>query len=122
MNEKNWSKRGRGWKRGSGQGACLFLQSLVGAALGIGVGAIRTPGRGTATEALARQTAMYLAHVSLGFNLSQVGASFGRDRTTVAHACVCIEKRRDDPIFEFIVACLEAACERWRACLEGGVE
>jgi chromosomal replication initiation ATPase DnaA len=59
--------------------------------------------------AFARQLAMYLTHVMLGLNLTEAGRLFGRDRTTVAHACGLIEDRRDDPDFEALVAGLEAA-------------
>jgi len=47
--------------------------------------------------AFARQVAMYLAHVVCGLSLTEVGALFARDRTTVAHACEVVEDRRDDP-------------------------
>ena len=57
--------------------------------------------------AFARQTAMYLAHVAFGLTLSQVGICFGRDRTTVRHACALIEDRRDRPDFELAMAALE---------------
>ena len=43
---------------------------------------------------------MYLAHVSCGMTLTDVGAMFGRDRTTVAHGCLKVEYRRDDPSFD----------------------
>jgi hypothetical protein len=33
-------------------------------------------------------------------SLTEVGAMFGRDRTTVAHACLRVEYRRDDPNFD----------------------
>ncbi len=40
--------------------------------------------------------AMYLAHVAFRLSFTQVGNLFGRDRTTVAHACGVIEDLRDD--------------------------
>lgn len=43
---------------------------------------------------------MYLAHVSLGLTLTQTGALFARDRTTVAYGCGVVEDRRDDPEFD----------------------
>jgi chromosomal replication initiation ATPase DnaA len=95
------------------ESACRFIEALVAAASGIALGELRARHRGRATTAFARQMAMYLAHVHLGLTLSQVGRSFGRDRTTVAHACACIEDRRDDPKFERVLACLEAALECW---------
>ncbi len=39
---------------------------------------------------------MYLAHVACGLSLTEVGALFARDRTTVSHACTVVEDRRDD--------------------------
>ena len=57
--------------------------------------------------ARARQLAMYLAHVTLGRSLTQVGAVFGRDRTTVSYACALIEDLRDDPRFDDEVSELE---------------
>lgn len=56
--------------------------------------------RGVRDVAAARQVAMYLAHVCCGMTLTEVGAMFGRDRTTVAHACLKVEYRRDDPSFD----------------------
>lgn len=56
--------------------------------------------RGTADVALARQVAMYLAHVACGIGLADVGRAFGRDRTTVSHACGVVEEHRDDPAFD----------------------
>ena len=57
--------------------------------------------------ALARQVAMYLAHVVCGLTLTDTGRLFGRDRTTVAHACCVIEDRRDDPLFDRALDLLE---------------
>lgn len=69
---------------------------------------LRTPRRGRRPIALARQTAMYLAHVAFGLTFTRVGICFGRDRTTVRHACALIEDRRDDPALEFALSALEA--------------
>lgn len=63
--------------------------------------------RGKARVALARQEAMYLAHVSCGLTLTDVGLIFARDRTTVAHACAVIEDRRDDPVFDRALELME---------------
>ncbi|MFA5958125.1 helix-turn-helix domain-containing protein [Hyphomicrobium sp.] len=56
--------------------------------------------RGVRDIAEARQVAMYLAHVCCRMSLTEVGTMFGRDRTTVAHACLKVEYRRDDPNFD----------------------
>lgn len=65
--------------------------------------------RGEARVALARQIAMYLAHVGYGYSLTEVGRLFARDRTTVAHACCVVEDRRDDPVFDRTLELLECA-------------
>lgn len=68
---------------------------------------IDLPRRGRARVALARQTAMYLVHVTCGLSLSDVGELFARDRTTVRHACSLIEDMRDDHTFDLALQCLE---------------
>jgi chromosomal replication initiation ATPase DnaA len=70
---------------------------------------LRGSTRGRAKVALARQVAMYLAHVGCGLSLTETGRLFGRDRTTVAHACGVIEDRRDDPLFDRALDLLEWA-------------
>lgn len=92
---------------------CHFIEALVAGALGIGLAELRAEKRGRAAAAFARQTAMYLAHVHFGLSLSDVGRNFGRDRTTVAHACARVEDSRDDPKIESVLACLEASLDRW---------
>ena len=52
---------------------------------------------------------MYLAHVGCGLALTEVGRAFGRDRTTVAHACGVVEDRRDEAEFDCMLTHLEDA-------------
>ncbi|MDB5542425.1 MAG: DNA-binding protein [Devosia sp.] len=89
----------RGWR----------LAELVAGERGIPIEALFYPERCTADVALARQLAMYLMHVAFGRLYADVGRFFGRDRTTVSHACAVIEELREAPEFEEIVARLEAA-------------
>jgi hypothetical protein len=56
-----------------------------------------------------RQVAMYICHVVLSLSLSDIGTAFGRDRTTVGHACNRVEDRRDDASFDAFVASIERA-------------
>ena len=65
--------------------------------------------RGMARVALARQVAMYLAHVGCGRSMAAAGRLISRDRTTVAHACLIVEDRRDDPMFDRALDLLEWA-------------
>lgn len=86
-------------------GWCLIR--FVAAARGVPTALLLGPKRGEAEVALARQLAMYLMHVVLGRIYLDVGRFFGRDRTTVSHACAVIEDMRDDPQFDAEVARLE---------------
>ncbi|MDR3475222.1 MAG: helix-turn-helix domain-containing protein [Devosia sp.] len=73
------------------------------------------PSRGPAEVAHARQLAMYLVHTLLGRTLTEVGTLFGRDRSTVAHACALIEDERERAEFDQAVGRLEAAIAERRA-------
>lgn len=54
-----------------------------------------------------RQISMYVCHVALRMSFSDIGAAFGRDRTTVTHACHVVEDRRDDAAFDEFVSAIE---------------
>lgn len=64
--------------------------------------------RGDLRVCLARQVAMYLAHVAFGLSLSRVALAFGRDRSTVSHAVQLMEGRRDDADVDAWFDALEA--------------
>ena len=70
--------------------------ALVSAHDGVPAALLLHPTRCRASVARARQLAMYLMHTTLGRTMTDVGRYFGRDRTTVAHACIRIEDARDD--------------------------
>jgi hypothetical protein len=85
------------------------IERAVTQVFGVAHDDLRRTTRGRAKVALARQVAMYLAHVGCGLSLTETGRLFGRDRTTVAHACGVIEDRRDDPVFDRALDLLEWA-------------
>ena len=92
-----------------------LAEAAVVAAAKVPLRAVRRAGRGPEPVASARQTAMYLAHVVFGISLTRVGICFGRDRTTVRHACALVEDRRDDHRVECGLNALEAALlSLWR--------
>ena len=68
---------------------------------------MRYPGRSPLGLARVRQIAMYVTHVSLRISMRDVGEGFGRDRTTVLHACHQVEDMRDDEVFDQVVVLLE---------------
>ncbi|WP_328286603.1 helix-turn-helix domain-containing protein [Pseudorhizobium marinum] len=54
-----------------------------------------------------RQISMYVCHVALRMPQQDIGVAFGRDRTTVSHACHVVEDRRDDRIYDEFVSAVE---------------
>ncbi len=89
--------------------AARLAGGVAGYALGVPLDEITQRTRGSKQAAFARQVAMYLCHVGFELSLAKVASAFGRDRSTVAHACHQIEDRRDDREFDRWIASLEAA-------------
>lgn len=70
----------------------------------------------------ARQAAIYLAHVVGQLTLNEAAACFQRDRSTISHACINVEDRRDSPVFDLQMDYMETRLrERIRAGQEAGV-
>lgn len=95
------------------------LEHTVAQVFGIERELLSQPTRGEASVARARQVAMYLAHVGYGLTLTEVGTLFGRDRTTVAHACRVVEEHREDTTFDRAMDLLEGVA---RSLAEAGVQ
>jgi hypothetical protein len=70
------------------------------------------PTRGTPAQATARQLAMYLTHVGFGMSLQRTAAAFGRDRSTIAHACHKIEDTRENDRLDLLLDALETCISR----------
>lgn len=96
-----------------------IVERTVVTVFGVPLNELRATTRRKAHIASARQVAMYLAHVTCGLTLTEVGTLFGRDRTTVAHACGVVEDRRDDPCFDRCVEHMEGAIARLAKALAG---
>jgi chromosomal replication initiation ATPase DnaA len=99
-------------RRASSQGtsaARRAIESVVATVFEVDPRELQARSRGAARTAFARQVAMYLAHVACGISLTDVGALFGRDRTTVSHACSLVEDKRDDPDLDCRLEHLEHA-------------
>lgn len=62
---------------------------------------------GPRETAFARHVAAYLCHVGFEMSLARIAAAFGRDRSTIAHACHVIEDRREDGAFDVWISGLE---------------
>jgi chromosomal replication initiation ATPase DnaA len=101
---KGWTARGR-----TDLAIRQVIDPAVGAVFEVSIGDLQSATRGSPRVAFARQVAMYLAHVVCGLSLTEVGALFARDRTTVSHACSVVEDRRDDPELDGRLEHLERA-------------
>lgn len=92
--------------------------TLAAFTLAVDPEAVVTDRRGSDAAARARQVSMYLMYVTSGLSLAKVAVAFGRDRSTVAHACRQIEDRRDDPDFDAWIENLQGIFERLYAMRE----
>ncbi|MDZ7629083.1 MAG: helix-turn-helix domain-containing protein [Parvularculaceae bacterium] len=81
-------------------------RDVAALACGVSEGDVRASAR-KSDVAFARQLAMYLCHVAANMSLREISNAFGRDRTTVSHACHAIEDRRDCPTFDRQIELLE---------------
>ena len=99
------------WAGAGGGGASVrrAIDPAVAAVFDVDIGDLHAPTRSSPRAAFARQVAMYLAHVVCGLSMTEVGALFRRDRTTVAHGCGVVEDRRDDPELDARIEHLEHA-------------
>ncbi|MBB4658531.1 helix-turn-helix domain-containing protein [Parvularcula dongshanensis] len=85
----------------SGAGApqdwfAFTARRLVAAEFRIAESALASASRAKQEVAFARQVAMYLAHVCYQLTYQEVADAFGRERTTVSHACAVVEDARDE--------------------------
>ena len=89
------------------QEMCECLIDIVAALFSVSGKELRRPGRTGESVSRVRQIAMYVCHVALQMRMTTIGEGFGRDRSTVAHACAVVEDRRDDRDFDEFVAAIE---------------
>ncbi len=87
---------------------CDGLIDILSAYFNVSGRDIRSPKRHNLDVARVRQIGMYVANVVLGINMTMIGQGFGRNKSTVIHACHIIEDMRDDDEFDSLVARLEA--------------
>ena len=82
--------------------------SLVASVYDVPAAELAEPTRQTPKVAAARQVAIYLAHTVLKMNFTDLGALFGRSRSTVLHAVRRVEARREDSRVDQTLTWLES--------------
>ncbi|MGB6119655.1 MAG: helix-turn-helix domain-containing protein [Mesorhizobium sp.] len=86
---------------------CDRVIEIASALFNVSGSELRDTDRNSNSAARVRQVAMYVTHVVFGLTMADVGYGFGRDRTTVRHACHLIEDLREDEDFDQVVAMME---------------
>lgn len=86
-----------------------IIDLLVALVFAVDMRDLRAKKRGSPRVAFARQVSMYLAHIACSLSLTEVGILYGRERSTVAHACCLVEDRRDDSELDLKLEYLERA-------------
>ncbi|MEA2897009.1 MAG: hypothetical protein QOJ84_2624 [Bradyrhizobium sp.] len=89
---------------------CQWVGFCVARDFGLDMAALFAPTRGAPRAAFARQVAMYLAHTGFEQSFETISRVFGRDRTTVSHACHVVEDGRDDIWLDCRLEALELFC------------
>jgi hypothetical protein len=89
---------------------CQWVAFCVARDFGLDMAALFAPTRGAPRAAFARQVAMYLAHTGFALSFDTISQVFGRDRTTVSHACHVVEDGRDDIWLDCRMEALELFC------------
>lgn len=85
---------------------CMIVRQLTEELLrATGLENTEDPGRRAMSH--VRQVAMYVCHVAYSMPMGEVAEAFGRDRSTVGHACRMVEDRRDDRAYDTFVAIVE---------------
>ena len=74
---------------------------------------MRQPSRRAAPISTARQVGMYLAHKVMRRSMTRVGHVFGRDRTTVRHACSRVDRMRDRQSMDHALRLVAGALLHW---------
>lgn len=86
---------------------CDAMTDLLAACFMVPTGELRSQDRAMAPVARVRQIGMYVCHVALNLTMAEVAKGFGRDRTTVIHACHLVEDLRDDMEFDRVCSRME---------------
>ncbi|MFZ2103266.1 MAG: helix-turn-helix domain-containing protein [Oricola sp.] len=86
---------------------CDGIVDLLSVFFNVSSRQLRSSKRTPLSVSRVRQIGMYVAHVTLGMRMTDIGIGFSRDKSTVVHACHTVEDLRDDEDFDLIVARVE---------------
>ena len=89
---------------------CQWVAFCVARDYGLDLVTLFAPTRGAPRAAFARQVAMYLVRIGFEVSFETISRVFGRDRTTVSHACHVVEDGRDDIWLDCRLEALELFC------------
>ena len=95
-----------------------LVAAITASAFGVAPAQLRAQSRGPARCAGVRQISMYLAHVGFGLSFAAIGLAFGRDPSTVRHACAVVENSRDLARIDRLLDHLEWAGREFAASLK----
>ena len=101
--------------------SCRFVQMLADEMVALAGDRIQLRRDCRRTRCHTRQIAMYVCHVALQIPQSDVGAAFGKDRSTVGYACSVVEDRRDNRAFDHFVSALERITREAFVGVDGGL-
>ena len=106
---------------GTMQDPALFLsaqrvglaQTIAAQIYDVSAAEMRAPTRGRPRAARARQIAIALARIVFDMSQKQLAVAFGRDRSTVCHACNLIARlREEDGEFDSTLRWMEGLLRR----------
>jgi chromosomal replication initiation ATPase DnaA len=90
-----------------------LTQAIVAQIYAVTVAEMRGPTRGRPLAARARQIAIALARTVFDMSQKQLAVEFGRDRSTVCHACNLIARlREEDEEFDSAMRWMESHLRR----------
>lgn len=92
-----------------------LVAAIAATAFGIAPADLAARTRRDARWARVRQIGMYLAHVGFGQSFVAIGQAFGRDPSTVRHACAMVENRRDAARMDRLLDHLEWSGQQFAA-------
>jgi chromosomal replication initiation ATPase DnaA len=90
-----------------------LAQAIAAQIYAVSVAEMRSPTRGRPRAARARQIAIALARIVFDMSQKQLAVEFGRDRSTVCHACNLIARlREEDGEFDSALRWMESHLRR----------